>query len=74
MPTRNKNGCIVMVEYDHLLLEHLRAGHTVDSFDTRKLRRRPAESPRERWLRVQNHLLTYGEEPRARHLIRVARD
>lgn len=59
MPTRNKNGCIVMVEYDHLLLEHLRAGHTVDSFDTRKLRRRPAESPRERWLRVQNHLLTY---------------
>ena len=61
MPTRNKHGCIVMVEYDHLLLQHLGAGHKVDSFDTRKLRRRPTLSPRERWLRVQNYLLTYGE-------------
>ncbi|KWU41139.1 hypothetical protein RHOSPDRAFT_37322 [Rhodotorula sp. JG-1b] len=59
MPTRNKHGCIVMVKYDHLLLQHLRAGHKVDSFDTRKLRRRPTLSPRERWLRVQNYLLTY---------------
>lgn len=61
MPTRNKNGCIVMVQYDHLLLEHLRAGYKVDSFDTRQLRHRPTVSPRERWLRVQVHLLTYGE-------------
>jgi hypothetical protein len=74
MPTRNRNGCIVMVEYDHLLVQHLQAGHRVDSFDVRKLRHRPTLSPRERWLRVQNHLLTYGEWPCGCDLIRVAKD
>jgi hypothetical protein len=74
MPTRNRNGCIVMVEYDHLLVQHLQAGHRVDSFDVRKLRHRPTLSPRERWLRVQNHLLTYGEQSCGCDLFRVARD
>jgi hypothetical protein len=63
-----------MVEYDHLLVQHLQAGHRVDSFDVRKLRHRPTLSPRERWLRVQNHLLTYGEWPCGCDLIRVAKD